>query len=79
MANRTRKYYRVKVHRYPPFSSINGSYYYYEDVWAYSYEGAENKIRKESAKTYGNNIPCDIKEISKEEFKGDKVITHVGK
>ena len=47
MEKKTRKYYRVKIHRIPPYSSINGSYYYEEDVWAYSEDGARNKIERE--------------------------------
>lgn len=73
MENKTRKYYRVNVHRIPPYSSINGSYYYEEDVWAYSEKGARNKICKEHKNGYGSHIPCEVVEISKEEFRGDKV------
>ena len=47
MEKKTRKYYRVKIHRIPPYSSINGSYYYEEDVWAYSEDGARNKNYRE--------------------------------
>ena len=47
MEKKTRKYYRVKIYRIPPYSSINGSYYYEEDVWAYSEDGARNKIERE--------------------------------
>ena len=73
MEKKTRKYYRVKVHRIPPYSSINGSYYYEEDVWAYSEDGARNKIEREHKNGYGSHIPCEVIEISKEEFHGDKV------
>lgn len=73
MEKKTRKYYRVKIHRIPPYSSINGSYYYEEDVWAYSEDGARNKIEREHKNGYGSHIPCEVVEISKEEFRGDKV------
>lgn len=54
MEKKTRKYYRVKV---PPYSSINGSYYYEED-------GARNKIEREHKNGYGSHIPCEVIEIS---------------
>lgn len=73
MEKKTRKYYRVKIHRIPPYSFVNKSYYYEEDVWAYSERGARNKIYKEYKDSYGNHIPCKIIEISKKEFRGDKV------
>lgn len=73
MEKENKKYYRVKVHRIPPYSSINGSYYYEEDVWAYSKEGAMNKIIRQHKCGYGSHMPCDVTEISKEEFRGDKV------
>lgn len=73
MEGRIRKYYRVTVHRYPPYSATNGSYYYEEDVWAYSEEGARNKIERQNKDCYGNDIPESVIEISKEEFRGDKV------
>lgn len=44
MDKKTRKYYRIKVHRIPPYSHINESYHYEEDVWAYSEEGAKNRL-----------------------------------
>lgn len=75
MDKRIRKYYRVTVHRIPPYSTINGSYYYEEDVWAYSEDGAKNKIFKQQKNGYGQHIPCEVREISKEEFRGDKVTT----
>lgn len=68
-----RKYFRVKVLRIPPFSSINGSYSYEEDVWAYSEEGAKRKIGRENKNCYGSHIPSEVTEISKDEFRGDKV------
>lgn len=73
MEKKTRKYYRVKVHRIPPYSLINGSYYYEEDVWAYSEDGARNKITKQHKNRYGSHIPCEVTEISKEDFRGAKV------
>lgn len=73
MEKKTRKYYRVKIRRIPPYCPINESYYYYEDVWAYSEEGARNKLYKEHKKSCGSHIPCEAIEISKEEFRGDKV------
>ena len=73
MDKKTRKYYRVKIHRIPPYSAINGSYYYEEDVWAYSEEGARNKIFKQHKGGYGRHVPCEVTEISKEDFRGAKV------
>lgn len=73
MMKKERKYFRVKVHRIPPYSSINGSYFYEEDVWAYSEEGAKCKIDRENKKCYGSHIPREVTEISKDEFRGDKV------
>ena len=73
MQKRTRKYYRVKVERIPPYSLVNSSYYYEEDVWAYSEEGARNKIYRHHKDGYGSDTPCDVVEVSKEEFRGDKV------
>lgn len=73
MEKKTRKYYRVNIHRVPPYSAINGSYYFEEDVWAYSKEGAINKIDKQYKDCYGSHIPCEITEITKEDFRGDKV------
>lgn len=74
MEKKTRKYYRVKVQRIPPYSSINSSYYYEEDVWAYSKDGAINKINRENKNTFGSHIPREVTEISKEDFRGDKEI-----
>lgn len=67
-----RKYYRVKVHRIPPYSFVNSDYYYEEDVWAYSSEGALNKIAREHRGSYGKHIPIEVTEITKEDFRGDK-------
>ncbi len=66
----TRKYYRVTVHRIPPYSAVNGSYYYEEDVYASSLEGARKSVERYHAKGYGSNIPGDVKEITKDEFRG---------
>ena len=76
---RERHYYRIKVHRFPPYSSINGSYYYEEDVYAYSKEGAYNTFCKRNERRYGRNIPEEIIEITKEEFRGNHKITHIAK
>lgn len=73
MMKKERKYFRVKVLRIPPYSSINGSYFYEEDVWAYSEEGAKRKIDREYEKCYGSHIPSEVTEITKDEFRGDKV------
>ena len=77
MEKKIRRYYRVNVHRIPPHSAINESYYYEEDVWAYSEEGARNKITKHHKGSYGKHIPCEVVEISKEEFRGDKVVKNI--
>ena len=74
---KTRKYYRVKVKRIPPHYPINTSYYYEEDVWAYSKDGATNKINRTHKNSFGNHIPCEVVEISKEDFRGDKIIKHI--
>lgn len=71
MNKRIRKYYRVKVHRIPPYSVVNGSYYYEEDVYAYSKEGAERSVDRYHKNGYGSCIPVEVKEISKEEFRGN--------
>ena len=70
MEKKTRKYYRVTVHRTPPYSSVNGSYDYEEDVYAYSEEGAIKSVEKYHSKGYGSNVPVEVIEITKEEFKG---------
>lgn len=72
MEKKTRKYFRVRVHRIPPYSAINGSYFYEEGVWAFSEVGAKNKIIKEHKDCFGSHIPCEVTEISKEDFRGDK-------
>lgn len=77
MDKRTKKYYRVKVHRIPPYSFVNGSYYLEEDVWAYSEEGAIRKIYRQYKDCYGSHIPREVTEISKEDFRGDKVTKHL--
>lgn len=71
MEGRKRKYYRVKVHRIPPYSAVNGSYDYEEDVFAYSKEGAIKSVERYHSKGYGSNIPIEVIEITKEEFKGN--------
>mgnify|MGYP004559130141 CR=1 FL=1 len=74
---KTRKYYRVKVKCIPPYYPINTIYYYEEDVWAYSKDGAVNKIHRTHKNCFGSHIPCDITEISKENFRGDKIIKSI--
>ena len=74
MEKRIRKYYRVNVLRTPPYSLINGTYQYEEDVWAYSEEGAKNKITRQHKNCCGRHIPRKVIEISKEDFRGDKVV-----
>ena len=46
MEKRTKKYFRVKINRIPPYYPINAAYDFEEDVWAYSDKGAENKVKK---------------------------------
>ncbi len=67
---RKRKYYRAIVHRIPPYSHINGSYDYEEDVYAFSEDGAIKSIEKYHSKGYGSHYIKEIKEITKEEFRG---------
>ncbi|MCT7397732.1 hypothetical protein N5B56_01355 [Eubacterium sp. LFL-14] len=74
MENKKRKYYRVKIERIPPYSAVNGSYCYEEDIWAYSEKGAVNKVNKEHKNSYGRNYVLDVNEITKEDFRGDKFI-----
>lgn len=73
MEHRKRKYFRAKILRIPPYSFVNKSYYYEEDVWAYSKDGANNKLYKQYKDSYGSNIPQEIVEITKDDFRGDKV------
>ena len=70
MSERKRKYYRIKVKRIPPYSAVNGSYYLEEDVYAYSKEGAVRSVEKYHSKGYGSHIPVEVKEITKDEFRG---------
>lgn len=42
-------------------------------MWAYSKEGAINKVNRQHKKCYGSHIPCKVVEISKDDFGGDKV------
>ncbi len=68
-----RKYFRAKMLRISPHSFVNKSYYYEEDVWAFSKEGADNKLYKQHKNSYGRHVPQEIVEIAKEDFRGDKV------
>ena len=72
MEKKTRKYYRVTIKRVPPYYPINNCYEYEEDVFAFSKEGALNKIKEEYSKRYGKHIPKEINEITKDDFRGDK-------
>ena len=72
-----RKYYRVKVHRYPPFYSINNDYMMEEDMYAYSTDGVYRYFDKYNRKVYGDNVPEEVKEISKEEFRGHHTRIHL--
>lgn len=74
---KTRKYYRIVVHRYPPYSFVNGSYYMEEDVYAYSEDGALNSFERYHSKGYGNNYAESIREITKEEFRGQHITKHI--
>lgn len=69
---KTKRYYRVKIERIPPYSSVNENYFYEEDVWAYTKEGAVKKVNKEHKNSYGKNYVCEVNEITKEDFRGDK-------
>ena len=73
MEKKTRKYYRVTIRRIPPYYPVNGDYYYEEDVWAYSEEGATKKIYKQYKGCFGDHTVTKIVEVTKEEFRGDKV------
>jgi hypothetical protein len=71
MVERKRKYYRAIVHRVPPYAAVNGSYDYEEDVYAFSKDGAIKSIEKYHSKGYGSDYVKEIREITKEEFKGN--------
>ena len=77
MEKKVRKYYRVKIHRIPPYYPINQGSFFEEDVWAYSREGAVDKIYRQYKNCYGRHIPRKIVEISKDEFRGDKKIVKI--
>ena len=70
MAERKRKYYRAIVHRIPPYAGVNGSYDYEEDVYAFSKDGAIKSIDKYHSSGFGSYIVKEVKEITKEEFRG---------
>lgn len=72
-----RKYFRSKINRIPPYSGINGSYFYEIDVWAFSKEGANNKLKRLYKDCCGRHIIEDAVEISKEEFRGDQAIMDI--
>lgn len=72
MEKRTRKYFRVKIHRIPPYYPINKNYFFEEDVWAYSEKGAAKKIKKEYKCFWGLYSVRKITEISKADFRGEK-------
>lgn len=69
MANK-RKYYRAIVCRIPPYSAINGKYYYEEDMYAYSSDGAQKSFDNYHKNGYGTNYMVKLTEISKENFRG---------
>ena len=66
----SQKYYRVLVHRIPPYSFVNGSYHYEEDVRSRSAGHAMDNVAMYHRKGYGRNIPVKAWEITKEEFRG---------
>ena len=70
MAERKRKYYRAIMHRVPPYAGINACYDYEEDVYAFSKEGAIKSIEKFHSKGYGSDYVKEIREITKEDFRG---------
>lgn len=70
MAERKRKYYRATVHRVPPYASVNRSYDYEEDVYAFSKDGAIKSIDRYHSKGFGYYTVKEVKEIAKEEFRG---------
>lgn len=70
MTERKRKYYRATVRRVPPYASVNNSYDYEEDVYAFSKDGAIKSIYKYHSKGYGSHYVKEVKEIIKEEFRG---------
>ena len=71
---KTRKYFRVKIHRIPPWCPINKDWYFHQDVWAYSKDGAFKKIHRLYKDVAGKHIPSEATEVSKEEFLGDKTV-----
>lgn len=53
---------------------MNDFYYFEQDVWAYSREGAINKINKHYKGGYGKHLPVEVWEVPKADFRGDKKI-----
>ena len=74
MEKRTKKYFRVKINRIPPYYPINAAYDFEEDVWAYSDKGAENKVKRQYKKCYGSHVIEKVIEVPKADFRGDKKV-----
>lgn len=66
--SKERHYYKIKVHRYPPYYPINKDYYKTEYVWGYTQDGAENSFYRYHKDSYGDNVAEEFEEITKEEY-----------
>lgn len=67
---RKRKHYRLLVKRTPPYSRVNSSYYYEHDIYAYSESGAFRTFSKYHEHGYGSHTIIRVREISREQFRG---------
>ena len=70
MEKKKRKYYRLLVKRTPPYSRVNSSYYYEHDIYAYSESGAFRTFSKYHEHGYGSHTIIRVREISREQFRG---------
>ena len=70
MPTRKRKYYKVLINRICPYALVNGSYYKYHYLYAYSEDGAYRSVEKYYRGGYGDHIIKEVIEIPKDEFKG---------
>lgn len=67
---KVRKYYRLLVKRTPPYSTVNESYYLEHDLYAFSREGVFRTFHQYHKNSYGSHTVMAVREISKEEFRG---------
>lgn len=67
---RKRTYYRLLVKRTPPHSWVNSSYYQEHDLYAFTESGARDTFYRYHKGGYGSYTVVNIREISKDEFRG---------